>query len=152
MIVLETQKLCINLKFRSKKIVTITNMLQEKTFENAIFDSAKKCGIDELAKIIFVFAEDLNGLNPFKSSSEVFDFIDDYKAENGKSYKDIYSIIIEGINEESFFSKKMTKEELEEQKNNIMSSDEIEKTIKTITEKIAMKMVENTSIQEISQA
>ena len=88
--ILETTNKTIKLVLKTRKIVSIANLLQNKNFEDAYFKVLQTNDIEALSKIIFVIAEDEEGHNSFKSSLEVYDFLDDYMKEKDKSYKDIY--------------------------------------------------------------
>jgi len=88
---LVTRKKTINLVFTTRKIVNITNILKEKNFEDLYFKAVNENDLDALAKIIYAFAEDEAGMKSFKTSDEVFEFIDDYKEENNKAYGDIFN-------------------------------------------------------------
>ena len=103
----------IELVFTTRKIVNISKLLGEKNFEDLYFKAMNENDLDALSKIIFTFAEDIeNGAKSFKSSEEVYDFLDCYKKENNKSYEDIFKEIAEVINEEGFFNTKMSKKDL----------------------------------------
>lgn len=133
--ILETENKKINLVYRTKNIVKVTNLLQGKNFEELYFKASNTNDIEALSKIIFVFAEEIDsGLSAFKSSEEVYDFIDAYKAEKQKSYQDIFKEIAEDINEQGFFIKKMTKKELTDKILNPIGLN-MEEIIKNSTEK-----------------
>lgn len=129
----------INIVLKTKKIIDIANTLKEKNFEEAFFKAKNSTDLDALSKIIYTLAEDENGKKPFKTSSDVFDFIDDYKKEAGKTYIDMYNELTEYINNECFFNKKMTSEELEQKTNGLMSSINIENIAKNAIEKVVEK-------------
>ena len=133
--ILETNSKKISLVYRTKNIVKVTNLLQGKNFEELYFKASNSNDIEALSKIIFAFAEDVDsGISAFKNSDEVYDFIDDYKAEKGKSYQDIFKEIAEDINEQGFFIKKMSEEELTERILNPLGLN-MEEIIKNSTEK-----------------
>lgn len=133
--ILETKNKKINLVYRTRSIVKVTNLLQGKNFEEVYFEALSQNNIDALSKIIFVFAEDIDsGVTAFKNSDLVYDFIDDYMAENEKSYQDIFREIAEDINNEGFFMKKRTKEEIEEKISSPLSLN-MDEIIKNSTEK-----------------
>ena len=140
---LKTKNKSIVLVFTTRKIVNISNLLQGKNFEDLYFKAMNEGDLDALSKIIFTFAEDTeNGAKAFKSSDEVFDFIDDYKTETEKTYEDIFSEIAEVINKEGFFKKKMNKKELDEKKSNPLSGIDMNKIIKSSAEKAIGTMAE----------
>ena len=133
--ILETKNKKISLVYRTRSIVKVTNLLQGKNFEEIYFDALSQNNIDALSKIIFIFAEDIDsGVSAFKSSEEVYDFIDDYMAENKKSYYDIFKEIAEDINNEGFFTKKRSKKEMEDKISNPLSLN-MDEIIKNSTEK-----------------
>ena len=88
---LVTRNKTINLVFTTRKIVNITNILKGKNFEDLYFKAVNENDLDALAKIIYAFAENEAGIKSFKTSDEVFEFIDDYKEENNKEYCDIFN-------------------------------------------------------------
>jgi len=134
---MKTEKLTIDLVFSTKKIVRLTEELKGKNLSDLYFKALNNSDIKSLATIILVFGE-LEGKNPFNSDiNKVYDFIDEYKKENKKTYEDIYKEIAEVINEEGFFIKKMTKEELMEKINNPLASLDLEETIKNAANKVA---------------
>lgn len=112
--ILETKNKKVNLVYRTRSIVQVTQLLKGKNFEEIYFNAITENNIDALSKIIKVFGEDVDsGIKAFKTEDEVYDFIDDYMEENKKSYQDIFKEVAESINEMGFFNNKMTKEELE---------------------------------------
>lgn len=139
---LKTNYKTINLRFTTRKIVKISNLLKGKNFEDLYFKAINENDLDALSKIIFIFAEDEAGVSSFKSSEEVYDFIDDYKQEQNKSYDDIFKEIAEVINTEGFFKTKMSKKQLVEKISNPLSAINMDEIIKTSTEKAMSKVVE----------
>ena len=120
--ILETKNKTINLIFKTRKIVDIANTLKSKDFEEAFTKAYAVCDLDALSKIIYTLSETQEGRNAFLSSSEVYDFLDDYRKENKVTFNDIYKRIAEALNEEGFFKKKKTKKELEEMTSNPLST------------------------------
>lgn len=135
---LETKNKTVNLVLKTKKIVDIANSLGNKNFEDAYFKAVQGNDLDALSKIIYTLAETEDGKHAFGTSYEVYDFIDEYKTENNKTYSDIYKELSEAINDEGFFMKKMTKKELTE-----MISDPLSRIdMNEIVEKSASKAIE----------
>ena len=132
----------INLVFTTRKIVNISNILKGKNFEDLYFKAMNENDLDALSKIIYAFAEDEIGQKSFKTSEDVYEFIDDYKAENNKSYEEIFEDLAEVINEEGFFNKKMTKKELKVKMSNPLSSVNMNDVIKNSAEKAIAKVAE----------
>lgn len=140
--ILETKNKTINLVLKTRKIVSVANLLQNKNFEDAYFKALQNNDLDALSKIIFIFAEDNEGKNAFHNSNEVYDFLDDYKAEKGKSYEDIYKELTEVINEEGFFTKKRAKKELAEMMSNPLSGTNMNELVQKSAEKAISKIAE----------
>lgn len=132
---LVTKNKTINLVIRTRKLVDIANVLKGDSFEEVYFKAMNKLNLESLSKIIYLLAENEDKTNPFKSSTEVYDFIDDYKAETGKTYEDIYNELAEVINEEGFFNKKMSKKEIANKMNNPFGQVNLEDVVKTSAEK-----------------
>lgn len=139
---LKTQFKTIKLVFTTRKIVNISNTLRGKNFEDLYFKAMNENDLDALSKIIFTFAEDEAGIKSFKTSDEVYDFIDDYKAETNKSYADIFNEIAEVINDEGFFKEKISKKELKQRVSNPLSGINMEQIVKTSAEKAIGKLAE----------
>lgn len=139
---LETKNKVINLVLKTRKIVDIANTLGNKNFEDAYFKAVQSNDLDALSKIIYTLAEDEEGKHFFKTSLEVYDFLDEYKVENNKTYSDIYKEISEAINNEGFFMKKMTKKELEEMISNPLSGINMNELVQKSAEKAVTKMAE----------
>ena len=140
---LEIENKKIELVYRTRKIVNITKELEVKNFEELYFEAFNKNDIGALAKMVYTFAEDMdNGLQAFKNEDEASDFIDDYKKVKEKSYQDLFKEIAEDINEQGFFTKKMTAEELQSRISNLSSID-----MNEIIEKSAGKAVETVATE-----
>lgn len=134
---LKTSSKLVELVIKTKKIVSISNNLKNKKFEEVFFKSLMECDLEALSIIIFILAED----GKFNNSSEVYDFLDEYKKESGKSYDEIYKDIAIAINEEGFFRTKMSKKELQARMNDILSSLNYEDILKNSVEKMATEVV-----------
>ena len=139
---LKTKNKTIVLVFTTRKIVNISNILKGKNFEDLYFSAMNEGDLNALSKIIFTFAEDKNGVKAFNSSEDVYEFIDDYKAENNKSYEEIFEDLAKVINEEGFFNKKMTQKELKAKMSNPLSSVNMNDVIKSSAEKAIAKVAE----------
>lgn len=139
---LKTKNKTIVLVFTTRKIVNISNILKGKNFEDLYFNAMNEGDLDALSKIIFTFAEDKDGVKSFSSSENVYEFIDDYKAENNKSYEEIFEDLAKVINEEGFFNKKMTQKDLKYKMSNPLSSVNMNDVIKNSAEKAIAKVAE----------
>lgn len=145
--ILETKNKKIDLVFRTRKIVDIANTLKNKNFEDAFTKASSTCDIEALSKIIYTLAENEEGKHAFVGSEEVYDFIDEYKAENKCTCNNMYGKIAEALNEEGFFKKKMTKKELEELTSNPLSTIDMNEIVRKSTEK-AMETLAVEQFQE----
>lgn len=139
---LETKNKTINLVLKTRKIVDIANSLKNKNFEEAYFKAVQDNDLNALSKIIFTIAEDNDGNHAFKSSDEVYDFLDDCRAENNKTYNDIFKELTEVINDEGFFMKKMNKKELSDMILNPLSGINMNELVQKSAEKAMSKMAE----------
>lgn len=140
--ILETKNKTINLVLRTRKIVDIANLLGNKNFEDAYFKSIQNNDLNALSKILYTLAEDDNGNKPFSSSIDVYDFLDEYRKETGKTYNDIFKELTEVINEEGFFMKKMGKKELQEMMSNPLSGTNMNELVQKSAEKAISKIAE----------
>lgn len=146
--ILETKNKRIKLVLKTRKIVEIANTLKNKNFEDAYFKAVKENDLNALSKMIYTLAEGEDGKHAFSSSDEVYDFLDDYKTENGKTYSDIYKELTEVINEQGFFMKKMNKKELTEMISNPLSAMNIDELVQKSAEKAISKMAESQILLE----
>lgn len=135
MLTLTTKNKTINLVFKTKKLVDVSNKLKGKNFEDVFFKAISNLDLDSLSKIIFLLAEYNDEKDAFHSSTEVYDFIDEYKSENKKTYIDIFKEIAEAVNDEGFFNTKMTKKQLEEKISNPLLQMNLEDITKSSIEK-----------------
>ena len=138
--IMKTKDLTIELRPTTRKIINLTDKFKEHNLSELFFKCANKTDIKAMAEIVFAFGE-CDGKSPFNNDmNRVYDFIDNYKNENSKSYEDIYNEFSEVLNSEGFFSKKMTKKELDEAMDNPMSSIDMEQAMKTVMDKVATEM------------
>ena len=84
---LKTKNKEINLVLRTRKIADIAKRLEGKNFEDVYFKAMNEFDLEALSKIIYILAENEDKTSSFKSSTDVYDFIDDYMEENKKTYK-----------------------------------------------------------------
>ncbi len=139
--IIETKNKTINLVLKTRKIVDIANILKNKNFEKAFTEAYAICNREALSKIIFKLAETEDGKSVFLSSDEVYDFIDDCRNE-GITANDIYAKIAEALNDEGFFSKKMTKKELKEMISNPLSTMNMNELVQKSAERAMSKIAE----------
>lgn len=146
---LKTKSKNIELVFTTRKIVNISNILKGKNFEELYFKAMNENDLDSLSKIIYIFAEDAeNGAKSFKASEDVYDFLDDYKAENNRTYEQIFNELAEAINEEGFFKNKMSKKELAQKTSNPLSGIDMNNVVKQSAEKAIAKIAEQEMISK----
>ena len=137
------------LVFTTRKIVNISNILKGKNFEELYFKAMNEADLDALSKIIYTFAEDSeNGAKSFKTSEDVYDFLDDYKAENNKTYEEIFNELAEAINEEGFFKTKMSKKDLVQRLSNPLLGMDMNNIVKQSAEKAITKIAEQEMISK----
>ncbi len=139
--IIETKNRNINLVLKTRKIVEVANLLKNKNFEEAFTKAYSDLDIEALSKIIFKLAENEEEKNAFVSSDEVYDFIDECRAEN-ITINDLYSKIAEALNEEGFFKKKMSKKELAEMTSNPLSAINMNELVKKSAESAITKIAE----------
>lgn len=139
--ILKTKNKEVKLVFRTRKLVDIKNTLKGKNFEEVFFKAMSELDLRALSIIIYSFSENDERKHPFNNSDEVYDFIDEYKAENNKQYIDIFKEIAEAVNNEVFFNSKMTKEQLEERISNPFSTINLEDMVKPSVEKAISNIV-----------
>ena len=139
--IIETKNKTINLVLKTRKIVDIANLLKSKNFEKVFVEVYSELDAEALSKIIFKLAENEDGESAFKTSSEVYDFMDECRVE-GIKINDLYGKVAEALNEEGFFKKKMSKKELKEMTSNPLSIMNMNELIRKSTEIAVNKMAE----------
>ena len=148
--IIETKNKTINLVLKTRKIVDIANLLKNKNFEEAFTRAYSICDREALSKIIFKLAENEDGKSTFMTSNEVYDFMDDCRLE-GITANDLYEKIVEALNDEGFFKKKMSKKELKEMTSNPLSTmnmnDLVQKSAESAMSKIAEKQLQEQGFQ-----
>ncbi len=140
--ILETKNKKINLVLKTRKIVEIGNTLKSKNFEDVYFKALQNNDLNALSKILYTLAEDEEGKHAFHSSEEVYDFLDDYRKEKGKTYEDVFKELTEVINEEGFFMKKRSKKELADMISNPLSGTNMNELVQKSAEKAISKIAE----------
>lgn len=144
---LETKNKTIKIVLRTRKIVDITHKLGSKNFEEGFFKAIRDFDLDAISKIIYSLAENEEGKIAFEKSTEVFDFLDDYKKEKNKSYEEILKSLAEEINNQGFFTKKRDMKELEEAIFNPLSEIDMNAVIKRSAESAMAKIAETQIMQ-----
>ena len=139
---LKTNTKIVYVRFSTRKIVRISKILNGKNFESLYFQALNDNDIEALSQILMIFCENEDGTEAFKGIDQVYDFIDDYMAQNKKHYVDIFEELAGAINEEGFFLKKMSKEVLKDRITNPLSSLDVNEIIKNSTEKAVSKVAE----------
>jgi hypothetical protein len=139
--IIETKNKTINLVLKTRKIVDIANLLKNKNFEEAFTKAYSELDMEALSKIIFKLAEDEDGKSVFETSGEVYDFMDECRAD-GITINDLYGKVAEALNEEGFFKKKMSKKELKEMTSNPLSTMNMNELIRKSAEVAVNKMTE----------
>lgn len=139
--IIETKNKTINLVLKTRKIVDIANLLKNKNFEKAFTEAYAECDYNALTKILYKLAEADNGESAFEKSEDVYDFIDDCRAEGVTPYN-LYNKIAEALNEEGFFRKKMSKKDLKEMISNPLSTMNMNELVQKSAENAMSKIAE----------
>lgn len=146
--ILETNEKRVELRFSTKKIIALTKSLKSKNLSDIYFKAIAEEDIEKLLKIIQIFAEDENGNTAFTKLDDACDFIDKYMKEKNKTYIDLYNELGDAINDEGFFQKKFTKEELTQEKSSILYSMDINELIQ---KSVVEEMQRIAPLEEITQ-
>lgn len=146
--IIETKNKTINLVLKTRKIVDMANLLKNKNFEEVFTKAYSMLEPEALSKIIYSLAENNDEKSAFNSSTEVYDFIDDCRAE-GITINDLYGKIAEALNDEGFFKKKMSKKELKEMTSNPLLTMNTDKLLEKAIENVANKVVEKEIMAQI---
>ena len=146
--IIETKNKTINLVLKTRKIVDIANLLKSKNFEKVFVEVYSELDAEALSKIIFKLAENEDGESAFKTSSEVYDFMDECRVE-GIKINDLYGKVAEALNEEGFFKKKMSKKELKEMTSNPLLTMNTDKLLEKAVENAANRVIEKEIMSQI---
>lgn len=142
MVVLKNKDKEFKLIPRTKKVVELTEKLKGKNLSELIFKGINDGDIKILVELIRAFAEDEEGKQVFYATDNVYSFIDDWVAENGKAYTELFKEVMKVANEMGFMKAKMTEKELEQEMNNPMSGVDIHEIIRNSTQKIVDNMAQ----------
>lgn len=137
--ILNTEKKTIELKFSTRNVVRMLEAVKADDVKVLVFEGMHKMDTKLLANVIQQLA-----VTPERSLTDIYGFIDDYKAENECSIKDIYQMIITELNDNYFFDKKMSAEEVEElAKNPLMTGMDsiVQQAVRDAVGKIAQQSV-----------
>lgn len=129
---------------KTRKVVDLTEKLKTKNLNDLIFSALNDVDIKVLAEIIKAFAEDMGGKNIINTLNDAYDFIDSWKEENQKSYKDLFKEIAEVVNEMGFFKEKMSTEEL----NSMIENPVPVLNLQELMKNSAQKMVDTIAEEE----
>ncbi|MCI9434780.1 MAG: hypothetical protein HFI86_05890 [Bacilli bacterium] len=128
-----------------KKIVEMNKKLKVKNLRDAFFKAMKNIDFEFLADILLSFADSETSKELNKDLNKVYDlmeaWVNESTEEEIRSYESIYNLLAEEINDKSFFGKKMSKEELEAQKNNPLADLDINQVISNTAEKVMGEVV-----------
>lgn len=142
MVVLKSKDKEFKLIPRTRKVVELTEKLKGKNLSDLIFKGINDGDIKVLVELIKAFAENEEGKQVFYATDNVYDFIDGWVEENGKSYTELYKEVMKVANEMGFTKTKMTEEELENEMNNPMSGIDINEIILNSTQKVMDNMAQ----------
>lgn len=139
-----TENNSIELKLTTRNVTKMLNALGTNDLKTIMFDGAGKMD----AKIMAIIVQSLSGTP--KSIGEIYDFIDEYKRENKCSLKKMYELIITDFNENYFFDRLMSEEEITELINNplITTMDGVvAQAVRDVVGKIAMDTIASQTAQ-----
>jgi len=111
--ILSTNKVTHELILNNRNVVRMLDMLGTDDLSAAMLDGMNHVNTKKLATAIYALDR-----SNFKSIDEVYDFLDDYKAEHECTVREIYADLIREFNDHYFFDRKMTEKELTEWMNN----------------------------------
>lgn len=119
-----------------KKIVALNKKFKVQNIRDAFFKAFNDINFEFLAEVLLTFADDdtkkeLNG-----DSNKVYDLMENYVSQSETDYESLFKLVAEEINDKSFFGKKMTKKELEEQLENPLAGFDINEIMNRTTEKV----------------
>ena len=139
--ILKTEKKEVELRPTTRKIIKMTQEKGEKNLNDYFFKAVNSGDIESIANIIFNFAEDADGKRAFNQLVEVYDFMDNWLSENGKSYEDLSIELGKMINDMGFFNKKLGDKELMEMMTNPLATFDMKKVLTNSTEKVISQAV-----------
>lgn len=139
--ILKTEKKEVELRPTTRKIIRITQEKGEKNLNDYFFKAVNSGDIENIANIIFNFAEDAEGKKAFNQLVEVYDFIDAWLSENSKCYEDLSIELGKMINDMGFFNKKLEEKELMEMMRNPLATFDMKKVLADSTEKVISQAV-----------
>ena len=133
--IMKTSNQEVNIVLKTRKIAKLTDKLKGNNLNEIFFKGLRDCNPTTLGIFIEAFAENSEGKDSFGSILNVYDFIDDYRKENEKSYEDIYKELAVEINNQGFFNKKMTEKELETAMKDPIGDININEIVNKVAEK-----------------
>ncbi len=136
MIILKTNNKEIKIIPRTRKVVELTDSFKTKNLNELIFNGLYDGNVKVLAELIKAFGELEDKKPAFNSIKEVYDFIDDWKEENDKDYKDLYKEVIEVVNEMGFFKEKMNEKDLKDKMDTTGINLDMNSLIKNSAQKV----------------
>lgn len=124
-----------------KKIVALNKKFKVKNFRDAFFKALNNVEFEFLADTLMGLADDETKKYLNNDSNKVYDLIESYVNQENIDYQSIYSMVAEEINDKSFFGKKMTKEEMEQQMNNPLADFDINEVMNKTAEKVMGEVI-----------
>lgn len=132
----------ISLVPRTKKVIALTEALKTKSLNDLLFKGLNEGNLSILAKVIHTFAEKEDGSQAFYSINNVYDFIDDYVANNNCSYQKLYEEVIKVTNEMGFLKVKMEETALNGEIKNPLTSIDLNEIITNSAQKAVETIAE----------
>lgn len=128
-----------------KKIVAMNKKLKVKNLRDAFFRALNNVDFEILADFLLAFADDETKKELNNDSNKVYDlmeaWVNEATDEEPRNYEGIYKLLVEEINDKSFFGKKMTEEELKTQMDNPLADFDINQVISNTAEKVMGEVV-----------
>lgn len=122
-----------------KKIVTINKKYKISNLRDTFFKALNNVDFEFLAELLISLADEetYNSFN--KDLNHVYDLMESYVKEKNSTYEELYKMVADEINDNSFFGKKMSEEEMKKEMKNPLANFDIDKTINATAEKILVE-------------
>ncbi len=117
-----------------KNIVALNKKFKVNNLREAFFKAFNAVDFEFLADVLMTLADDETRKSLNNDYGKLYDLMEAYVKENSTDYLAIYSMLADEINDSSFFGKKMSKTELEKEKNNPLVGFDINGIVNTAVE------------------
>lgn len=137
--ILTTENKTITLSLKTRNVVRTLDLMGKTDIKKALFEGLNRADAKTLAQTLVGLSDER------LTVGEMYDFIDDYKAEHGCSVREIYADLITALNEKYFFGAKLSPEELENAFGNPITVD-----MDAVVEKIMEEMTRDAAKQSLT--